>query len=140
MGSRWLACISVVVTAGLAPSCGGSGARGGSPDATANDGAQEAVSPVDAGVDATGDGSAPTDATTPEADAGQVTDATDAADASSAVTVVGCSAGSSLVTMTRDQVTVAYDLGAGIATFTYGALPKIVGFFAGVVLASFTTS
>ena len=68
-------------------------------------------------------------------------EAGDASDANGPSTVVlGCTDGAATVTMTNGNVTVAYDLSAGIATFSYGALPKVIGFYAGVQLTSYITS
>ncbi len=99
-------------------------------DATRGDSASP---PVDASVDST---------TAPDAAPDVVDASVMDAEASSYVppVVVGCAAGSQTVTMVSGNVTVAYDLTAGIATFSYGALPKVTGFYAGVQLTTYITS
>ena len=98
-------------------------------DDTSSDGSS--LDSSDSGLDGTT--SAP-DATPPP-DA-----APDASDASPVAVVLGCTDGSQTVTMVSGNVTVVYDLTVGVATFSYAALPKVTGFYAGVQLTSYITS
>jgi hypothetical protein len=135
------AAIALLLSSVLA-ACGNSAPTGGpgaAQDASSSDGSSDASSdaPLDGAV------VTPVDATASGSDGAPSEDATapaDGSDAAPVAIVLGCAAGSQTVTMTSGNVTVAYDLTAGVATFSYAALPKVTGFYAGVQLSSYITS
>jgi alpha-galactosidase len=140
----------VVGPAACAWACAAGGALQGVPPDDAGGAALDAGAPAeeaaappptaDAGDAASPDAGNAADATFPDAaDAADAAPATDAPPPSGTV-VVGCTPGSQTVTMTNANVTVAYDLSAGDATFSYASQPKVIGFYAGVSLTSYFTS
>jgi Alpha galactosidase C-terminal beta sandwich domain len=127
---------ALALVASFGPLACGSSAPDAPPTPDASTDAAAPLPDAAVGVDATVDSAPPSDA---RADVVDVADASDAAPDAAAV-VVGCTAGSQTVTMVSGNVTVAYDLTAGVATFSYGALPKVTGFYAGVQLTTYITS
>ena len=125
-----LACAGSAGISGAGTDGGASGDAGAPNDATIGTGAPDAGSPDEA--------SAPVEASRAVGDASDASavDASDAADAAP----VPCVPAGSVVTWTNGPVSVAYDLSAGTATFSYGGVAKLTGFYAGVSLPGYTTS
>jgi hypothetical protein len=121
--------VLLALAAGVA--CSSTSSSGGG-NLTGPDGGVDATSVTDAAGSRDVNEAGPLDAS----DAGPF----DASEAGPSTTVTGCTGGAQTVTMTNGDVTVAYDLATGQATFSYASTPAVVGFYAGVQLATYVTS
>ncbi len=130
-------CLALSLLA-VAGGCG-SGESGPSDSGAADASANDATIPREGGADS-GDGRDSGASLDSGGDGSPADGAASEAGDASTVAVSGCAGGAGTVTMTRGEITVAYDLGSGVATFSYATVPKIVGFYAGVQLTSYVTS